>query len=135
ANGWNGTGVGIAVIDSGVGSVDDLNSDGNIQPSRVVYSQSFVNGDTSTADGYGHGTHVAGIIAGNGFDSSTGYQGVYRGVAPEAQIINLRALDSNGSVTDSTLIAAIQQPIALQSTYNIRVLNLSVGRQVYESYT
>src|SRR4029077_1683192 len=74
SNGWNGTGVGVAVVDSGVGSPDDLNSDGNVQPSRVVYSQSFVNGDASTADGYGHGTHVAGIIAGNGFDSSTGYQ-------------------------------------------------------------
>src|SRR5712671_3239098 len=69
AHGWNGTGVGVAVVDSGVGSVDDLNSDGNLQPSRVVYSQSFVVGDTSTADGYGHGTHVAGIIAGNAHDS------------------------------------------------------------------
>src|SRR6266852_4657490 len=59
AHGWNGTGVGVAVVDSGVGSVDDLNSDGNLQPSRVVYSQSFVSGDTSTADGFGHGTHVA----------------------------------------------------------------------------
>src|SRR5467141_1666281 len=135
AHGWNGTGVGIAVVDSGVGSVDDLNSDGNVQPSRVVYSQSFVAGDTSVADGYGHGTHVAGIIAGNAYDSTTGYKGVYRGVAPEAQIINLRALDSTGSGTDSTVIAAIQQAIALRSTYNIRVINLSLGRQVYESYT
>src|SRR5712692_3286509 len=135
SHGWNGTGVGIAVVDSGVGSVDDLNSDGNLQPSRVVYSQSFVVGDASTADGYGHGTHVAGIIAGNSYDSSTGYQGVYRGIAPEAQIINLRALDSTGAGTDSTVIAAIQQAIALQNTYNIRVLNLSIGRQVYESYT
>src|SRR6266481_3418184 len=135
SNGWNGTGVGIAVIDSGVGSVDDLNSDGNLQPSRVVYSQSFVVGDTSTADGYGHGTHVAGIIAGNAYDSTTGYKGVYRGIAPKAQIINLRALDSSGSGTDSTVIAAIQQAIALQSTYNIRVINLSLSRGVYESYT
>src|SRR6266851_3686444 len=135
AHGWNGTGVGVALVDSGVGSVDDLNSDGNLQPSRVVYSQSFVAGDTSAADGYGHGTHVAGIIAGNAYDSTTGYKGVYRGVAPEAQIINLRALDSTGSGTDSTVIAAIQQAIALKNTYNIRVLNLSLGRQVYESYT
>src|SRR5258708_4904744 len=135
AHGWNGTGVGVAIVDSGVGSVDDLNSDGNLQPSRVVYSQSFVAGDTSAADGYGHGTHVAGIIAGNAYDSTTGYKGVYRGVAPEAQIINLRALDSTGSGTDSTVIAAIQQAIALKNTYNIRVINLSLGRQVYESYT
>src|SRR5229473_2948596 len=135
AHGWNGTGVGVAIVDSGIGSEDDLNSDGNSQGSRVVYSQSFVAGDTSAADGYGHGTHVAGIIAGNAHDSTTRYKGVYRGVAPEAQIINLRALDSTGAGTDSTVIAAIQQAIALQNTYNIRVLNLSIGRQVYESYT
>jgi len=134
AHGSNGTGVGVAIVDSGIGSEDDLDSD-NVQSSRVVYSQSFVAGDTSVADGYGHGTHVAGIIAGNAHDSTTRYKGVYRGVAPEAQIINLRALDSTGSGTDSTVIAAIQQAIALKNTYNIRVLNLSLGRQVYESYT
>jgi hypothetical protein len=58
SQGWDGTGVGVAVIDSGVGTVDDLNSDGNSSPSRVVYSQSFVPGDSSTTDAYGHGTHV-----------------------------------------------------------------------------
>src|SRR5579864_308246 len=136
SNGWNGTGVGVAVIDSGVGSVDDLNSDGNAQPSRVVYSQSFLDSDPSPVDGYGHGTHVSGIIAGNGYDASmSGYPGVYRGIAPEAQIINFRVLDSTGSGNDSSVIAAIQQAIALQTTYNIRVLNISLGRQVFESYT
>src|SRR5713226_4167357 len=137
ASGWNGMGIGIAVVDSGVSSNYDMNSDGNVAPSRIVYSQSFVAADTSTADAYGHGTHVAGIIAGNGYDSSSlyNYPGVYRGLAPEAQIINLRALDSTGAGTDGSVIAAIQQAVALQSTYNIRVINLSLGRGVYESYT
>ncbi len=135
ASGWNGTGIGIAVIDSGVSSIYDLNTDDNLS-SRIVYSQSFVSGDSSTADAFGHGTHIAGIIAGNAYTSSTSnYPGVYRGIAPEAKIINLRVLDSTGASTDSSVIAAIQQTITLQSTYNIRVINLSLSRGVYESYT
>src|SRR5579863_8170738 len=136
ANGWNGTGVGIAVIDSGVSYVSDLNSDGNAAPSRVVYNQSFVPGDTSLTDAYGHGTHVAGIIAGNAYSSTQqNYPNVYRGIAPEANIISLRVLDSTGASVDSAVIAAIQQAISLQSTYNIRVINLSLSRGVFESYT
>src|SRR5713226_2902699 len=135
ASGWDGTGIGIAVVDSGVSSNYDMNSAGN-GPSRIVYSQNFVTTETTTSDNYGHGTHVAGIIAGNGYSSSYfNYPGVYRGIAPQANIISLRALDSTGAGTDSSVIAAIQQAIALQSTYNIRVLNLSLARGVFESYT
>ncbi len=134
ASGWDGTGVGIAVIDSGVSSVYDLNTDDN-NSSRLVYSQSFVAGDSSTGDAFGHGTHIAGIVAGNGYLSSTSnYPGVYRGIASEAKIVNLRVLDSTGAGTDSSVIAAIQQAISLKNTYNIRVINLSLARGVYESY-
>jgi len=134
ASGWDGTGVGIAVIDSGVSSVYDLNADDN-QSSRLVYSQSFVAGDSSTGDAFGHGTHIAGIVAGNGYLSSTSnYPCVYRGIASEAKIVNLRVLDSTGAGTDSSVIAAIQQAISLKNTYNIRVINLSLARGVYESY-
>jgi serine protease AprX len=103
----------------------------------VVYSQSFVAGDTTTPDKFGHGTHVAGLIGGTGANSGTGngYLARYAGVAPNVNIINLRVLDQNGSGTDSQVIAAIQQAIALQSTYNIRVINMSLGRPVFESYT
>lgn len=137
SQGWDGAGIGIAILDSGVNTVDDLNSDGNSSPSRVVYSQSFVPGDSSTTDAYGHGTHVAGIVAGNAYDSTgpQNYANAYRGIAPEANIINLRVLDSTGASVDSSVIAAIQQAISLQSTYNIRVINLSLSRGVYESYT
>ena len=51
----------------------------------------------------------------------------YEGVAPGVSLIDLRALDTNGAGTDSTVIAAIQQAIALKNTYNIRVINLSLG--------
>jgi len=128
--GFNGAGIGVAVIDSGILPNPDLGS-------RVVYNQSFVPGETSTTtDLYGHGTHVAGILGGNGAQSSgSGYSLTIKGVAPSVNIVNLRVLDENGSGADSTIIAAIDQAMALKSTYNIRIINLSVGRGVYESYT
>src|SRR5215471_6793129 len=132
--GYDGTGVGVAVIDSGVNAVADFGVPGS-KNGRIVYDQDFAD-DSGTNDLYGHGTHVAGIIAGNGTSSSCGNcSTTYSGIAPNATIINLRVLDTNGSATDSTVIAAIQQAIALKNQYNIRVINLSLGRGVFESYT
>jgi serine protease AprX len=133
--GFDGTGIGVAVIDSGISAHPDLNNASGI--SRVVYSQSFVAGDATTSDKFGHGTHVAGLIGGTGASSGTanGYAATYAGVAPNITLINLRVLDQNGNGTDSQVIAAIEQAIALQSTYNIRVINMSLGRPVFESYT
>ncbi|HWG40787.1 MAG TPA: S8 family serine peptidase [Candidatus Acidoferrales bacterium] len=131
--GLDGTGIGVAIIDSGVFNHDDLQKSSGLG-SRIVYSESFIPGDPSTNDAYGHGTHVAGIVAGNGHDSASGYPAQYIGVAPNADIINLRVLNANGSGTDSQVIAAIQRAIQLKSTYNIRVINLSLGRGIYESY-
>src|SRR6202158_2730596 len=130
----DGTGVGVAIIDSGVAEHGDLHDASGA--GRGVYSRRFVAGDTTTSDKFGHGTHVAGLIGGTGANSGTGngYLAKYAGVAPNVNIISLRVLDSNGSGTDSQVIAAIQQAIALQSTYNIRVINMSLGRPVYESY-
>lgn len=132
---YTGSGIGVALIDSGVNSHRDLNTTGLLQLPRVVYNQSFVPGNSSAADQYGHGTHIAGLIAGNGA-SSTGllYSKTFKGIAPNAKIINLRVLDQNGTATDSTVIAAIQKAISLKSTYNIRVINLSLGRGVFENY-
>src|SRR3954463_7875041 len=131
---YTGAGIGIALIDSGVANHPDLYQ-GLFPISRVVYQQSFVPGNSSAADQYGHGTHIAGLIAGNGL-SSTGfiYSKTFKGVAPGAKLVNLRVLDANGASTDSIVIAAIDKAISLKSTYNIRVINLSMGRAVYESY-
>ena len=132
--GLDGTGIGVAVIDSGVADHKDFH---NASGTRVVHSESFVAGNTSTVDAYGHGTHVSGIIGGNGSASATGtgYTSQIVGMAPNVNIINLRVLDQNGAGTDSQVIAAIQRAIQLQTQYNIRVINLSLGRPVYESYT
>jgi serine protease AprX len=127
--GLDGTGIGVAVIDSGIANVNDLN--GN----TVVYSQDFV-GDGAKGDLYGHGTHIAGIIAGNGKGSrGATYSYTFQGIAPNANLISLRALDQNGAGSDSQVIAALDTAIQLKDTYNIRVINLSVGRGVFESYT
>ena len=137
--GLDGTGVGVAVIDSGVTAVGDLYwwiPSNQTYGSRVVYSQNFVPGTTDSSDQYGHGTHVAGIIASQGwFSTGSNFTHTFKGIAPNTNVINLRVLDQNGAGTDSSVIAAIQTAISLKSTYNIRVINLSLGRQVFESYT
>jgi len=136
SQGFDGSGVGVAVIDSGITANNDLKY-ANSTTSRIVYSQNFVPGatTTSTSDAYGHGTHVAGIIGGNGYNSTCSNCAVtFRGAAPNVRLINLRVLDQNGQGSDSSVIAAIDRAIALKSTYNIRVINLSLGRGVYESY-
>src|SRR6266446_960172 len=96
----------------------------------------MINSDKSQVT-FGHGTHVAGLIGGAGVSSglANGYQAVYAGTAPNVNLVNLRVLDQYGFGTDSQVIAAIQQAIALQSIYNIRVINMSLGRPVFESYT
>ena len=134
AAGYNGTAVGVAVIDSGINASADLNATAK-SASRLVYSESFVPNDPSTADAYGHGTHVAGIIGGNGANSTSNAIYTFTGIAPNVNLINLRVLDANGAGTDSAIIAAIERAIALKATYNIRVINLSLGRHVFESYT
>ena len=133
--GWNGTGVGVAIIDSGISAGDDDFTNTAGTQSRVVYSESFVTG-LDASDQYGHGTHVAGIVGSGGVDSTgKGFSRTFKGVAPNVNLINLRVLDANGAGTDSAVIAAIQRAIQLKGAYNIRVINLSLGRPVYESYT
>jgi len=123
--GLDGQGIGVAIVDSGVTKAhDDLN--GN----RVVQFVDFVDYRTQPYDGYGHGTHVAGIIAGSGFDSD----GARRGIAPGAHLVVLKALDERGDGFISGAIAAIDYAIEQRAAYNIRVINLSVAAGVYESY-
>jgi len=112
----DGSGVGVAVIDSGVTAVGDLywwNPTNQTYGSRVVYSQNFVPGATDASDQYGHGTHVAGIIASEGwFSTGSNFTHTFKGIAPNANIINLRVLDQTGAGSDSSVIAAIQTVFA-----------------------
>jgi len=130
----SGSGIGVAVIDSGINAGKDFTLASGTG-SRIVYNQSFVGGQTTANDLYGHGTHVAGILAGNGTNSrGTKFRKTFMGIADNVNLINLRVLDQNGGGLDSSVIAAIQRAISLKSKYNIRVINLSLGRPVYESY-
>jgi serine protease AprX len=130
----SGTGIGVAVIDSGINAGKDFTLASGTG-SRIVYNQSFVSGQTTANDLYGHGTHVAGILAGNGTNSrGTKFRKTFMGIADNVNLINLRVLDQNGGGLDSSVIAAIQKAISLKSKYDIRVINLSLGRPVYESY-
>ncbi|MBV9770509.1 MAG: S8 family peptidase, partial [Bryobacterales bacterium] len=131
-DGLSGIGVGVALLDSGTNNGPDFNDLQN--HNRIVYSTSMVAG-TDANDHYGHGTHVSGILAGTGF-SSLGPNTTYwiRGVAPLANLISIKVLNDSGVGTDSTVIAGIQTAIQLQRKYNVRVINLSLGRPVSSSY-
>lgn len=121
----DGSGVGVAIIDSGVSSWhDDLGSD------RVVHFADFVDYQPTPYDDYGHGTHVAGIIAGSGYDSN----GARRGIAPGANLVVLKVLDGEGFGYISNVIAALDYVVEHRAQFNIRVINLSVAAGVYESY-
>jgi serine protease AprX len=129
ALGVDGAGVGVAVIDSGITSWhDDLTEVGVGQ--RVVEFVDFVGGMAAPHDDYGHGTHVAGIIAGNGLDSD----GARTGIAPGAHLVVLKVLDETGRGFVSNVIAAIDHAVARRDALNLRVINLSVATGVYESY-
>ena len=102
--GYTGAGVGIAIVDSGIYAHPDL-------AGRIVYRQSFIGGVNN--DDYGHGTHVAGIAAGSGASSNgPQFTRTFRGVAPGAHLIDLRALDANGMSTDSVILSAIDKAIS-----------------------
>ncbi len=128
--GYNGAGVGVAVIDSGITPWHDDLTVANLQGQRVTAFVDFVNGQTAKYDDWGHGTHVSGIIAGNGYDSN----GAREGIAPEANIISLKALDGEGRGRISYIIAALDWAVTNRAQYNIRVINMSLGAGVFESY-
>jgi serine protease AprX len=137
--GVSGKGIGVAIIDSGInGYHDDLNrSTSGSSSRRIAHFKDFTREISSNlwfsdhaTDDYGHGTHVAGIIAGSGYDSN----GRRMGVAPGARLLGLKVLDGEGHGYVSDVIAAIDYAISVKSTYNVRVINLSVASGVFESY-
>jgi len=132
--GPTGDGVTVAVLDSGVATNTDLAA------SRIVGWKDFVNGQPTPYDDAGHGTYVAGLIAGDGKASlpleNGGFATVqFRGVAPAADIVGIKVLDEVGQGRTSTMIAGIAWAIAHKDDYNIRVLNISIGGNPVSSFT
>ena len=118
--GYTGRGIGVAVIDSGVTAHAALRG-------RVVAEFDFTGKQGSPVDKFGHGTHVAGIVAGND-------TGDYAGIAPGAHIVSLRVLGSDGSGDTSDVISAIDWAIEHRSQFALRIINLSLGHPIFESY-
>ena len=128
-----GRGVGVAVIDTGIaGNLADFKgADGR---SRVIASAVVNPRATTAADTYGHGTHVAGILAGDGNRRTDDLEGRYVGIAPEANLISVKASDDAGTATVLDIIYGLQFVVDHRDDYNIRVVNLSLSSKTAESY-
>ena len=125
-NVWNlrldGSGIGVAVIDSGIATDNDWVTN----PKNFT----FATNSKSATDIYGHGTHVAGIIAGTGKDSN----GKYRGIAPGVTLYAVKIADGDGMAYESDVVAGLQWVYDNHNAYNIRVVNLSLNTSTEQSY-
>ncbi|HEV8627173.1 MAG TPA: S8 family peptidase [Acidimicrobiia bacterium] len=121
--GIDGEGVTVAVVDTGITPVADL-------AGRVIGGVDFSGGDDPYNDEFGHGTFVAGIIAGNGASSN----GAYKGVAPKAKLVSIKIAGRNGASDITHVLAAIQWAVSFRNDYGIRVLNLSLGTDSTQPY-
>lgn len=125
--GYNGSGINVAVVDSGIAPHSAIGS-------RVIARVNFVSSEPGvTGDPFGHGTHVAGMIGGNGSAAKYVTSAYSGGSAPGVKFIDVRVLGRTGVGYTSEVIAGIDWAIANRTKYNIRVLNLSLGHPVAES--
>ena len=132
---WNapgylrGQGVTVAVVDSGFADNADFSVYGG-GSSRILAAANLATGSTGTTDGYGHGTHVGGVIAGNGNQSN----GMRTGIAPGANLINVKVANDQGMSYASDLVAGLEWIYNNRTAYNIKVVNISMNSAVPESY-
>jgi serine protease AprX len=135
--GATGEGVGVAVIDTGIaGDLPDFRESQTDSSSRVLATATINPGASSDGDDYGHGTHVAGIIAGNGNNrpDSDPLQGSYVGVAPDANLISIKIDDDQGDASVLDVIYGLQFAVDFKDDYDIRVVNLSLESTEAQSY-
>jgi serine protease AprX len=119
---YDGDGVAVAVLDTGVSPAADLRS-------AVAVRVDFTPGHDGV-DRFGHGTHIAGIIAGDGSASS----GKWRGVARRADLISVKVAGADGATDVSVVLTALQWVVANKNRLGIRVLNLAFGTDAASSY-
>ncbi len=112
-----GAGVGVAILDTGVSRVNEL-------AGRVASGPDLSGENSPAVDSYGHGTVMAGIVAGSGADSAPSPR---TGVAPAANVISVKVAGANGVTDVSTVLAAMAWVSGFKDAYNIRVMNLSWG--------
>ncbi|MGH9169519.1 MAG: S8 family peptidase, partial [Acidimicrobiales bacterium] len=116
ADGDYGQGVTVAVLDTGIDALPDFQG-------RLLPGVDLSGGRNADQDAYGHGTFVAGLIAGNGASSG----GQYTGEAPEANLLPIKVAGASGSTSEGAVIEGIEWAIAHRNADNIRVLNISLG--------
>lgn len=116
AGGDTGQGVTVAVLDTGIDNLPDFSG-------RLVGGVDLAGGNNPYQDSYGHGTFVAGLIAGNGALSN----GQYTGEAPGAKLVSIKVAGADGTTHLGTLILGLQWAVDHQSRYGIKILNISLG--------
>ncbi|HET6794077.1 MAG TPA: S8 family serine peptidase [Acidimicrobiales bacterium] len=121
-SGDQGAGVNVAVIDTGVSTAGDL-------AGRVVHAEDFTT-EQNNQDSYGHGTFVAGLIAGTGAASA----GAIMGEAPAAGIVSLKIAGADGTTDVTRVLEALEWVVTFKDVYHIRVVNLSFGTDGKQSY-
>ena len=139
SSGYTGAGIDVALLDSGIAPVAGLSAPGKIVngPDLTPESQRV---ETRYLDTYGHGTHMAGIIAGrdDGVNpaASVNNPAPFLGVAPGARILSVKVADAHGATDVSQVIAGIAWIVqhARDPGFNVRVLNLSFGTDSTQSY-
>ncbi len=134
---YTGKGVGVAVIDTGIqGDLPDFRESRTNPASRVVASAVVNPGASNPEDTLGHGTHIAGLIAGDGTARpySDPLRGRYVGVAPDANLISVKTADDEGNTSVLDVIDGLQFVVDHKDDYNIRVVNLSLRSTQAESY-
>ncbi len=114
-----GAGIGVAIVDTGVSRHVDLVGYRN----RIIGFKDVVNNRTTPYDDNGHGTHVAGIVGGDGSAS----KGLYRGIAPRCNIIGEKVLNHKGNGNANDVLEGILWILKNKERYNIRIVNISVG--------
>ncbi len=131
--GYTGAGSVVAIIDTGIDSdhvgLDDIDDSNYTNDTKViafydaVNSPELTNGTEIKAyDDQGHGTHCAGITAGTG---APDFQ--YKGVAPKAQLVGVKVLDSGGSGSFATVMAGMEWTVEKRHVFNIRAASMSLG--------
>jgi serine protease AprX len=120
--GDTGQGVTVAVLDTGIDNLPDFSG-------RLVGGVDLTGANNPFQDSYGHGTFVAGLIAGDGASSN----GQYSGEAPGAKLVSIKVAGATGQTDLATLILGLQWAIVHRSAYGIKVLNISLGFQPTES--
>jgi serine protease AprX len=133
---WRGSGrgVGVAVVDTGIaGDLPDFYTGGQ---SRVIASAVTNPCAKNATDNVGHGTHVAGLIAGNSlnYPGLKKLMGRYMGVAPRANLVSVKVSDDDGDTTVLDVINGLQFVVDNKDALGIRVVNLSLSSSAAESY-